>query len=79
MLIKAINFMLANVSLSLTIALATAFGALYKYLQNGKENNSKFYLEKYIEASNYILKFLESDKPTRRMAWVSAARINSIH
>lgn len=36
---------------------------------------SKFYLDKYIQACELILKRLEADTPKRRIAWVSAASI----
>jgi hypothetical protein len=53
-----------------------AAGLFYNADVNKKENSkkeSKFYLEKYIEISGMILDCLKSDKPTRRMAWITAA------
>jgi hypothetical protein len=67
--------MLIQVIISLLPALIAAGWILYKDFQDRKENNSKFYLEKYVEASHYILKILKSNNPTRRMAWVSAGSI----
>lgn len=73
MVSQLIDFISQNMAL---ISLLPAGGwAVYKFIQSGRRANSKFYLEKYIDASGYILKFLESDNPTRRIAWISAGRI----
>jgi len=39
------------------------------------QDNSKFYLEKYIDAAQMILERLDFDSPTRRLAWYSAGSI----
>lgn len=40
---------------------------------NKNREQSKYYLEKYIDICNKILERLQKDTPTRRMAWVTAA------
>lgn len=59
----------------LIAAAAIAYQA-HNYLVEKKSETSQFYLEKYIQSLNIILENLTSDKPTRRMAWISAARIS---
>lgn len=39
---------------------------------------SRFYLEKYKETSASIVNYLKSDKPARRVCWVTAAKITEM-
>lgn len=64
-----------------TAAMTSITGATLAYFVycNIAENNqkaSRFYLKKYIEAANMILRRLKSDQPTRRVSWVTAADIS---
>lgn len=42
------------------------------------QSTSRFYLEKYEETSKTVLKYLKSDKPSRRVCWVTAAKITEM-
>lgn len=58
---------------SILIAAAALTYQAHRNQIEQKQKRSKFYLDKYIEATEMILERLTSDIPTRRIAWVSAA------
>lgn len=57
------------------IAAAGLFYSAYVYESGKSKDESKFYLEKYIEASKKSLEILNNDKPSIRVAWITAANI----
>lgn len=42
------------------------------------QTTSRCYLEKYKETSEIIVNYLKSDKPTRRVCWVTAAKVTEM-
>ena len=65
---------LAAATIFLAIGTAALVYITYRnWRKDKKKEESKFYLEKYILVAEMILERLQSDKPTRRVAWVTAA------
>jgi hypothetical protein len=50
----------------------------YRNNISDSQSTSRFYLEKYKETSETIVNYLKSDKPTRRVCWVTAAKITEM-
>lgn len=57
------------------VAAITVLYQSYKSTQEKSIDDSKFYLDKYIQGCELVLNRLNADTPSRRIAWVSAASI----
>ena len=55
---------------------AALFYNLADTATNKAEDDSKLYLDRYIQTTEWIFKRLYSDQPSRRNCWVTAARLS---
>ncbi len=68
-------------SFTCSAAFFAASAITYQAYRNNKNDilsTSRFYLDKYKETSVSIVDYLKSDKPARRVCWVTAAKITEM-